>query len=92
MDEVTHRMRRWWRRLQQCRTLQMQGHSLVQGMGVFRLSGVQQPPVATRTIDITPRAEKNQPCTGEPNEVGQDYPSQKKLGSRAAASGGSDGR
>ena len=73
-------------------TLQMQGHSLVQGMGVFRLSGVQQAPVATRTIDITPRAERISRAPANQTKLARITPSQKKLGSRPAASSGSDGR
>jgi aerotaxis receptor len=38
--------------------LQAQGYSLVQGMGVFRLSGVRQATVASRTVDMTPRTER----------------------------------
>lgn len=74
-------------------TLQMQGHSLVQGMGVFRLSGVQQAAVAGRIIDITPRTERISRAPANQTQLARiAASSQKKLGSRAAASGSSDGR
>lgn len=73
-------------------TLQMQGHSLVQGMGVFRLSGVQQAPVAGRNIDITPRAERISRAPANQTQLARITSSQKKLGIRAAVSGSSDGR
>jgi aerotaxis receptor len=72
--------------------LQMQGHSLVQEMGVFRLSEVQQAPIAGKIIDITPRLEKISRAPVTKIQLNRIASSQKKPTRRAAASSSSDER
>jgi PAS domain S-box-containing protein len=59
--------------------LQTQGQLLVQGMGVFRLSGTQQASTAHTVIDITPRIERKNRVPATRTQPARIASSQKRL-------------
>ncbi|MEO8408043.1 MAG: methyl-accepting chemotaxis protein [Oxalobacteraceae bacterium] len=71
-------------------TLQAQGRSLAQGMGVFRLGGVQAAPIANRAMHTAPRAIGAAPAAKtQPIRIAS---GQKKPAKRAATVSSSDER